>query len=119
MAYSDIITLIFISQKHLVWELPITVSKRLSGKSTINAMTAIDTIREIINIVVLFNPMRIFFPIALLSVLAGFSWGIPLMIQGRGVSGGAILAIITGLIFFFLGLIAEQLSHLRKSYMKD
>lgn len=118
MAYSDIIVLTFISQKHLVLEIPINLKPRTLGKSTISYRTAFDTIIEIMNIVVLFNPMRIFLPISILSFLAGLIWGIPLALQGRGISSGAFLAIITGIIFFLLGLIAEQLSMLRKERLR-
>ena len=117
MAYSDIIALVFVSQKHLVVETPIKVKPRIGGKSTITASTAIDTLKEIVNVVVLFNPMRIFFPLALLFVLAGVAWGLPIVLLGKGVSVGAMLGIVTGIIFFFLGLIAEQLSLVRKEIL--
>ncbi len=113
MAFSDVISLIFIKQRHLVLEHPIQVKPRASGRSTITALTAFQTIIEIINISMLFNPLRIFLPLALLCIGFGFAWGIPIMLQDRGVSVGAMLAIVTGLLFFFIGLIAEQLSALR------
>lgn len=118
MAYSDIIALIYISQKHLVLEKPIHIKPRTSGKSTISFRTAIETLIEILNIVVLFNPMRIFLPISVVSIALGLIWGIPFIIMGRGVSSGMFLAIITGIIFFLLGLIAEQLSMIRKERLK-
>jgi glycosyltransferase involved in cell wall biosynthesis len=115
MAYSDIITLVFINNRHLVLEEPITITSRLKGKSTIGVQTAFQTVMEIINILVLFNPMKIFLPISFLALVLTLIWGIPLMVQGRGVSIGTLLGIISALIFFFLGLIAEQLSMLRKN----
>ncbi len=117
MAYSDIILLTFVNQRYLVIEEPI-ITKRVAGKSTISLRTALETIIEIINIVMLFNPMRIFFPIALINILFGIIWGLPFMIMGHGISNGAIITIITGLLFFALGLIAEQLSMLRKEKLK-
>ncbi len=118
MAYSDTIALVFISQKHLVLETPIQVRERTSGKSTISTRTAFETISEIINIVVLFNPTRIFFSLAFLFILAGIGWGIPIVLLGKGVSVGAMLGIVTGIIFFFLGLIAGQLSMMRRENLK-
>ncbi len=115
MAYSDIITLVFISRKHLVIEEPISINPRIAGKSKITTLTAFETLKEILNIVVLFNPMKIFLPVSMLSILAGLGWGLPFIILGRGISIGALLAIITGIIFFLLGLIAEQLSMIRKN----
>lgn len=118
MAYSDIIALAFISQRHLVLEQPIRIKKRIAGESTINVRTAYDTIMEIINIVVLFNPMRIFLPMALLFFFAGVGWNIQFVLFGKGVSVGGSLLIISGLIFFMLGLVTEQLSNIRKSQLK-
>ena len=110
MAFSDVITLIFIKKRHLVLELPITIKQRTAGKSTINTFTAIQTVMEIINIAMLFNPLRIFLPLSIFCIGFGLAWGIPIMLHARGVSVGAMLAIVTGLLCFFFGLIAEQLS---------
>jgi glycosyltransferase involved in cell wall biosynthesis len=113
MAFSDVITLIFISKHNLVLEHPINMKERTAGKSTITTYTALQTIVEIINIAMMFNPLRIFLPLSLLCIGFGFAWGIPILLRARGVSVGAMLAIVTGLLFFFIGLIAEQLSAMR------
>lgn len=113
MAFSDVITLTFIKKRHLVLEHPITIRPRLAGKSTINTFTAIQTVMEIINIAMLFNPLRIFLPLSIFCIGFGLAWGIPIMLRARGVSVGAMLAIVTGLLCFFFGLIAEQLSSMR------
>jgi len=110
MAYSDIILLSFVYQKHLVIEENIQIKPRIAGKSTISMATAFETVKEILNIVVLFNPMRVFFPIAVICMSFGILWGLPFLLLGRGVSNGAIITILSGIIFFTLGLIAEQLS---------
>jgi glycosyltransferase involved in cell wall biosynthesis len=117
MAFSDVITLIFIKKRHLVLEHPITIKKRTGGKSTINTFTAIQTIMEIINIAMLFNPLRIFLPLSIFCIGFGLAWGIPIMLRARGVSVGALLAIVTGLLCFFFGLIAEQLSAMQMSLL--
>ena len=114
MAYSDVITMVFVSQHRRVRERPIRVRPRIAGQSTITTATAVETFREILNIVVLFNPMRIFLPISVVSVLLGTIWGLPIVLRGDGVSVGAMLAIVTGVIFFFLGLLAEQISLIRR-----
>jgi len=115
MAFSDVITLVFISQRHRVCEHAIQVRPRVGGRSTITTRTAVETVREIVNIVVLFNPMRIFLPVSVASLVLGVAWGLPIVLRGNGVSVGAMLAIVTGVIFFFLGLLAEQVSLIRRS----
>jgi len=119
MAFSDFIALMFINQRHLVTEEPIQIRDRKGGKSTISLNTAFSTILSIIHIILLFNPMKIFLPIAILSISFGIVWGLPWLLMGRGVSNGAIISVISGLLFFLLGLIADQLSMFRKERLKQ
>ena len=120
MAFSETITLAFIKQRHLVLEHSISVNPRLGGRSTINTYTAIETIMEILNIAILFNPLRIFIPISMLCITVGLIWGITIFsINKLGVSVGAMLAIVTGIIFFVLGLLANQISALRMDQLQD
>ena len=114
MAFSDVITLTFIYQRNLVLETPIKINQRVAGKSKIRMRTAFETIMEIVNIVTLFNPMRIFLPLSILFILLSLIWEIPIALRGYGISVGAMLGFITGLIFFLLGLIAEQLGNIRR-----
>jgi glycosyltransferase involved in cell wall biosynthesis len=114
MAFSDIMTLIFSAHKNLVIEEPIRIKKRIAGSSTIGINTAFDTVMEVLNIVMLFNPIKIFLPVSIIFFLLGIGWGLPIIFAGRGVSVGAALLIIMGVMTFLLGLIAEQLSLLRK-----
>ncbi len=119
MAFSDVITLVFLSERNLVLEHPIHVSPRTVGRSTINTFTAFDTVIQVLNIALMFNPLRVFLPISALCILAGLGWGIPIILLGRGVSVGAMLAIVTGLLFFVLGLLASQLSAIRMDRLRN
>jgi len=114
MAFSDVITLTFIHNRDLVIEEPISINERIAGESTIGVRTAFETVLEIINIIVLFNPMRVFLPISLFFLVFGLGWGSIFFFQGKGLSIGASTLILISLIIFLLGLIAEQLSSLRK-----
>jgi glycosyltransferase involved in cell wall biosynthesis len=119
MAFSDVITLVFLNEKNLVLEHPIRVSPRKLGHSTITTFTAFETVLQVLNITLMFNPVRVFFPISVSCILAGVGWGLPIVLLGRGVSVGAMLAIVTGLIFFVLGLLASQLSAIRMERLRD
>lgn len=114
-SFSDTLTLVFVNSKQLVLETPITVVPRRGGTSTISIQTAFETVMEVLNIAVLFNPMKIFLPVALACFGLGVPWGIYIVSLGRGVSVGSSLLIITGILSFLLGLIAEQLSSIKKS----
>ena len=119
MALSDIITLIFLNEHNLVLEYPIRISPRRGGQSTITTYTAFETVIEILNIALMFNPLRVFLPVSILCILAGLGWGVPIVLLGRGVSVGAMLAIVTGLIFFVIGLLASQLSAIRMERLRE
>jgi glycosyltransferase involved in cell wall biosynthesis len=114
MAYSDTMTLVFIAHKHLVAEEPITQRPRTGGTSTISSRTAFNTVMEILNILVLFHPMRVFLPLSVVFTVGGVAWNVPIFLRGEGVSVGAMLLIVSGLIFFLLGLITEMLANMRR-----
>jgi hypothetical protein len=115
MAFSDIITLIFIHNRHYVIETPIKIEQRKGGESTIGLKTAFQTLMEIINIVVMFNPLKVFLPISIFLFISGALIGGYFISLGRGLSVAASFLLITSLITFLLGLVAEQLSQIRKN----
>ena len=119
MAFSDIITLVFVHRRDLVLETKIEVMPRSEGVSTINTSTALDTVFQILNIVALFNPGRIFFPLGVGFVLFGVAWGLPFIVRNEGVSVGTMLLLVFGLIFFLVGLIAEQVAQLRRGQIGE
>ena len=121
MAFSDIITLIFLNQGQKVIEVPVQVLERAGGTSKISTLTAFETMLEILNIVMLLKPLRIFLPASIFCIAVGILWGIPFIVMGHGVSVGSMLAIVTGMILFMVGLVAEQLSLIRKeiTFMKS
>ncbi len=119
-SFCDTITLVFIGQRHLVIEEPIAMRERTSGQSMISTGTAIETVREIVNIVVLFNPMKIFLPLSLLLMLGSLAWGvISFLMVGKGLSVAAMLGFLIGVLFLLLGLLAEQLSQIRRNQVDD
>jgi glycosyltransferase involved in cell wall biosynthesis len=117
MAYSNIIVLSFISQKHKVIETNITINNRIGGVSKINTRTAIDTVAEIFNVIMFFNPLKIFGSISFILIVLGVIWEIPIAIQGKGISVGSMMVIVIGMVFFVLGLLAEQISLIRKALL--
>ncbi len=61
----------------------------------------------------------VFLPLSIFCILVGAGWGTHIILLGRGVSVGSMLAIVVGLLFFFLGLIASQLSAIRMGLNDD
>lgn len=118
MAYSDTVLFAFIYQRRKVVEHPITIKKRMGGQSTITTRTAFQTLYEILSIVMLFNPIRIFLPLALFSFLLGVLWGIPFLVRGRGVPVASGVLIISSVVCFLIGLVAQQVSGVRQQLVR-
>jgi glycosyltransferase involved in cell wall biosynthesis len=105
-------TLAFLSRGWRVVYAPISVAPR-TGRSTVTVVTGLETIILMLRVVSLFNPLRIFVPMAATIAVAGVAWGVPIALAGRGVSVGSMLAIVTAVILFALGLLCDQISQLR------
>ncbi len=114
MAFSDIITLIFIYKNHKISEVEIEVKERKKGKSTIKLKTAFETIIEILNIITFFSPLKIFLPISFLLIIISIIWALPFLFWGKGLSTGALLGLLVGILIFTIGLLSEQISQIRK-----
>ena len=119
MSFSDIITLVFVHRNSLVLERDINVRTRAGGKSTISTRTALETVFEILNIVAMFNPGRIFLPLGAGFILFGLVWGLPFIIRDEGVSVGTMLLLVFGLIFFLVAIVAEQMAQLRRGQIQE
>ncbi len=118
IAFTFVIPMLFASQRHRVLELPVSMHQRQGGVSTVNTRDAIDSIIEILNLCMLINPRRIFLSIATFCSTFGILWSIPFLVINRGVSRAAMLTLLIGVVFFALGLLAEQLAAIRLGQTK-
>ena len=114
MAFSDTIALVFINNRRLVLEEPITIRDRQHGASTIGLRDGVATIRAIINMVMLFHPLNLFLPAAGILSFVGLAWTARCYIINRVVSTGAAVLLLSALLTLLLGLLAEQLSEIRR-----
>jgi glycosyltransferase involved in cell wall biosynthesis len=112
-SFSTTITLAFHNRKYDVLYVPIQVEKRYSGKSMVSIGTGLDTFILILRIASLFDPLRIFVPLSVLTGLFGICLGIYYIIMAFTISGAPILLIVSSLILFTLGLLCDQISQLR------
>lgn len=111
-SFTTTITLALLSRGWRVAYVPVRVNPR-RGRSTVSVATGFSTMLLILRTVSLFNPLRVFVPAAAVAIGAGVVWGVPIALAGRGVSVGAMLAIVTGVTLFGLGLLCDQISQLR------
>ncbi len=118
MAFSDIITLIFINNRHLVLEESIKIKSRLAGVSKIGVKSAYHTVMEIINMMILFHPMKVFLPVSIVIFTFGLMWSLYFMITKQVITTGGSFFMISGILIFLLGLITEQLAQIRRTGTK-
>jgi glycosyltransferase involved in cell wall biosynthesis len=111
-SFSTTITVALVARGYYVTFLPIRVERRV-GKSTVSVGTGFQTILLVLRLATLFNPLRVFLPLALLLIVAGGVWTIPYLIAGKGVTVAALLSIVTGILLFAVGLLCDQIAQLR------
>lgn len=120
MPFSDVIVLLFHQFNFKIIEEPITIKDRELGTSTINYKTAIQTVYEILYIIIHFMPFKFFGTIGAISLLIGGAWGAPFVYGGLGVTAGTALCVLSGLIFIGFGILLEVLIKLHfENYSPD
>ena len=111
-SFSTTITMALLTRGYGVEFVPIQVERRL-GKSMVSVGTGFQTILLVLRLASLFNPLRVFLPLALAFILFGIAWTAPYTLEGQGVTVASLLAIVTGVVLFGLGLICDQVAQLR------
>jgi glycosyltransferase involved in cell wall biosynthesis len=114
-SFSSTITLACIKDGHSVKFIPIKEKPRKTGKSTINPFK--DFIKLgmlILRLAILFSPFRIFLPVSLSLFFLGFGYIIYSIIRYMNVPDSGIFLVLSSLIIFFFGTLADQISYIRR-----
>lgn len=111
-------TMAFLNAGHTVTYVPIEINKRDGGKSRVRPHHAITTVLLILRIIMLFHPLKIFFSICAILGLMTLGFFIADLRQLHLSSTTTILFITTVFIFCF-GLLADQISAIRREYHQD
>ncbi len=111
-SFSTTITMAFLSRGCGVEFVPIEVNRRI-GTSSVNVRTGFQTLLLVLRLATLFNPLRLFLPLAGLLIFAGIGWTIPYLLDGRGVTTLSMTLITTGVLMFALGLVTDQVAQMR------
>lgn len=115
-SFSATSTLSCLSAGYNVKFIPIKVNMREEGSKS-----KISLIRDgakffllILRIITMYNPMKVFFPISFFLFVLGFGYGLLYIIKIRHIPAGSLMLVLSSLIIFFFGLIADQISCLRR-----
>ena len=112
-SFSTTVSLAFLHQGLAVTYVPISVNPSTS-KSTVTPSSGLGTLLLILRLATLFEPLRLFVSASLLFMTAGLLYAVPYALLGRGVSIGAAVVVLTGVQLLFVGLIADQISSMRR-----
>jgi glycosyltransferase involved in cell wall biosynthesis len=114
-SFSTTSTLAYLKEGYTIGTFPIVTEERQGRKSTVRFFKdGPKTMLLLFRIIMLFNPIKVFFPAAFLSTLAGAAWGIFGYLEfGRFSISGTVL-ITFGMLLFFFGLIADQIALLNR-----
>lgn len=113
-SFSTTSMLAFLKEGLNIKFIPIEV-KRRTGKSTVKPKDAIKTLMLIIRIIILFSPLKIFFPISLVLFIGSIASGIyDIFARPLNITDITLLLFISSLLIFFFGLLADQLAAIRR-----
>ena len=110
-SFSTTSTLAFIKEGLNISTFPIDVTERVGRKSNVKFFKdGTKTILLLFRIIMLFNPLKIFFPASIGIFLAGIAFGIFGFYRFGRFSNSAVILVILGMFLFFIGLLADQIS---------
>lgn len=114
---STTLTFALLKAGRIIRYIPIVANKR-EGKSSVNQVThGTQALLLMLKMVVLFNPLRIFIPAAIVlfgggavyAALQVYVFGAP-----AGIADTTVLLCLSGLLTFFFGLLTDQVSSMRR-----
>ncbi|MFA6227934.1 MAG: glycosyltransferase family 2 protein [Patescibacteria group bacterium] len=103
----------FIKEGLNVKFIPIQIDKRGGGKSMVKPREFFTYLILVMRLTMLFSPLRFFLPIGLLLGLTGLIMLIAGLIMNN-IAKSTILVVLSAIIIFFFGLLADQIAALRR-----
>jgi glycosyltransferase involved in cell wall biosynthesis len=112
-------TMIMIERGYPFAFCPITPRSRI-GESKVRLLHGFQSLYLVVRIIMLFGPLRIFFPIGTLFFVTGLAYGITMGIYYHmGMPVLSSVVILLGAMITLLGLVADQVSQLRLAQLGE
>lgn len=92
----------------------ILMAARTGGKSQVKIKHGVNTLLLVIRLIVIFDPLRFFLPLAGYAMLLGALSIIASIFTSETIGKNYIFFLLFGMLSFILGLLSEQISTLRK-----
>lgn len=109
-------TMAFLKDGLKVGYIPITINKRdKASASAVKTKHGFQSVLLTLRVIMIFNPLKIFLPISIILFAVGALFSLfGIFVYGRFPSTGVII-IVTSILAFFNGLLADQISNIRRS----
>jgi glycosyltransferase involved in cell wall biosynthesis len=119
-SFTTTITLAYLREGYAVRYVPIDVDRRVGRRSTVRFFRdGYTTLLLIIRVIVLFNPLKVFVPSSIVLLLFGVCFTIYGIIAYRRAPNTGVLTILSSIILFFMGILADQISAIRRERRLD
>ncbi len=114
-SFSTTSTLAFLKEGYTIGTFPIYVSERIGRNSSVKFFKdGSKTMLLLFRIIMLFNPLKVFFPTSIVFALAGVVWAFLGYLVYFRIPNSSLLLVILGMFFFFFGLLADQIALLNR-----
>jgi len=114
-SFSTTITLAFLTAGYPIAWVPITAARREGRPSNVRVVVdGFNSVMLIIRTIALFNPLRVFLPVAFFLLALGGGYLLEEVIRTQRIPGGAVLIVLSGILTFFFGILADQISLIRR-----
>ncbi len=115
-SFSTTSTLAFLKEGYTIGTFPIVVEERIGRNSNVKYFKdGSKTMLLLLRIIMLFNPLKIFFPASAMIFIIGMAWGILGYTITLRFPNSAMLLVIMGMFIFFFGLLADQIALLNRT----
>lgn len=115
-SFSTTSTLAFLKEGYTIGTFPIVVEERVGRSSNVKFLKdGSKTLLLLLRIIMIFNPLKIFFPASALIFFMGTAWGVAGYFLAGRFPNTASLLVIMGMFIFFFGLLADQISMLNRT----
>ncbi|MBI5303286.1 MAG: glycosyltransferase family 2 protein [Chloroflexi bacterium] len=115
-SFTTTLTLALFKEGYNIAYIPITTAPRV-GTSTVNPVKdGLNTLMLIVRIIALFDPLRVFAPTSAILFFIGIGyWILDVVLRQRlNIPSGAIVVILASIIIFMFGILADQVSAIRR-----
>jgi glycosyltransferase involved in cell wall biosynthesis len=107
-------TILFLKKGMSIEWVPVTVRRSRTRSSVRPLKDGFETVLLILRLITLFDPLRIFLPTSVLLTAVGLLWGINrYVVMHQGLSSASVFLLVSAVLVFFFGLLADQVSALR------